>query len=178
MRLYDSLPASRVEAWQKERSIILQRAESSSRDHTEDEANRLEELRQDIDRWLDKSTGSCLFHQPEIAEQMSQALLHFHSTRYLLHAWCVMPNHVHILAEPILPWSLQSIVKSWSAYTTRQINALLNRKGRVWQQDSYDHLIRSNDEYRNTVDYIYHNPENAGLNKDHWPWRWKPEISS
>src|SRR5690606_7648137 len=103
---------------------------------------------------------------------------HFHGLRYHLHAWVVMPNHVHVLIEPIANHSLSEIVQSWKSYTAK---ALLRHEAggppalpeqRVWQPDYWDRFIRDERHYRATVDYIHQNPVKAGLcsKAEDWPW--------
>lgn len=69
------------------------------------------ERRKSIEAWLDAGAGSCVLRCPEIARMVQDSLLRFHGERYRLFAWCIMPNHVHVLVEPIMP--LSCIVKSW-----------------------------------------------------------------
>ncbi len=57
------------------------------------------------------------------------ALKHFDGERYYLHAWCVMPNHVHVAFEPIDPYELGAIVGSWKSFTAKVINRNLGRDG-------------------------------------------------
>lgn len=58
-------------------------------------------------------------------------------------------------------------------------NLILNRTGAFWQNESYDHVIRDNEELRFTVYYILQNPVKAGFVKNWKEWTWsycKPEI--
>ncbi|MCK9540092.1 transposase [Dokdonella sp.] len=96
--------------------------------------------------------------------------------RYVLHAWCVMPNHVHVLIEPRIP--LRSIVQAWKAYSGRW--ALANN-GRLalgiageafWMRDYWDRFIRSDAHLRAVVAYIGNNPVTAGLCARAEQWQW------
>jgi len=90
---------------------------------------------------------------------------------YSLHSFVVMANHVHLLVTPKV--ALPLITKSIKGITARRSNALLSRKGNVfWQQESYDHLVRSEPEFKRVVSYIEWNPVRAGLaaTPEGFPW--------
>lgn len=106
--------------------------------------------------------------RPEGAEVVQRALLHFDGERYRLHAWAIMPNHVHAVVEPLPSHELSKILHSWKSYTAHEVNRLLMRSGEVWMKESYDHIIRSEASYHRTVQYLLDNPGNAGLTG--WTW--------
>ena len=87
---------------------------------------------------------------------------------YDLPAWCVMPNHVHVVVRPREGHRLADILHSWKSFTATRINRLLGRTGRQWQREYYDHLIRDEREFGRIIQYILQNPAKAGLK--HWPW--------
>jgi putative transposase len=82
-----------------------------------------------------------------------------------------MANHVHVLMRPLVPLSKALMnIKSASA---RAANAELGRSGRhFWQDESYDHWVRSERERGLIIRYIHHNPVTAGLvtEPEAWPW--------
>jgi hypothetical protein len=59
-------------------------------------------------------------------------------------------------------------MESWKKYTSRRINAMVSRRGMLWQNEYYDHLIRDEQEFARAVQYISDNPRKAGLSG----WRW------
>lgn len=131
--------------------------------------------------YLDRGVGACVL-RAEAAEVVQEALLHFDGLRYALMAWCVMPNHVHVLAITAHGWPLGKIVHSWKSFSANGINALLNRTGRLWRREYYDHFVRSEEEFQATTAYIENNPVKAKLVNDAaaWPfssaWRgWRGE---
>ena len=69
-----------------------------------------------------------------------------------------MPNHVHVLAAFPTEEAMLEQCESWKRFTARQINRLLNRRGRFWQQDVFDHLVRSPEEFERLRAYIAENP--------------------
>ena len=112
---------------------------------------------------LDKGYGSCWLRRPDIATTVQSALQHFHDDRYRLHAWVIMPNHVHILLTPQDGWELERIIKSLKSFSGRMANRVLNREGAFWQEDYFDRAIRNVEHHSQVVEYIHWNPVKAGL---------------
>jgi putative DNA methylase len=107
--------------------------------------------------------GVCLLNLPESARVVEDALLHFQGQRYDLHAWVVMPNHVHVVVSPHDGFALSGVLHSWKSFSANQINRMLGRKEKLWQAESFDHLVRSEDAYARFVAYTEQNPVRAGL---------------
>lgn len=105
-RLADSLPQEKLRAFE---------LELASRDF--DKSAQQRERRRQIEEWLDAGMGSCALRHPALAAVMEETLLKFDGERYRLLAWCIMPNHVHVLIEPSAP--LGKIVQSWKSFTGR-----------------------------------------------------------
>ena len=117
-----------------------------------------------------------ILDREDLTQIIGRSLIHFDNLRYTLLAYCVMPNHVHVLIclreqSSGAVFSPQHIVYSWKRYTATTINKLLQRQGSLWQKESYDHLIRNSDELYRTIDYIIQNPVKAGLVKDWKLWK-------
>lgn len=117
---------------------------------------------------------------PPIARTATvESLRHLDGARYQLWAAVVMPDHVHVLLEPLATdaaeeefHSLSSILHSIKSYSAHQINKLLQRTGPVWQRSRYDRVIRSDRDLSEKLDYLIYNPIKAGL-ADHladYPW--------
>jgi putative transposase len=118
-----------------------------------------------MDRLLERgSSGPLYLHRPELAGMVVAALhdgeRRFHG--YQLHAYIVMPNHVHLLVTPkVVATRWLAPLKGFTAY---RANELLGRHGRpFWQDESYDHLVRSEVEFALIQSYIEENPVSAGL---------------
>ena len=91
--------------------------------------------------------------------------------RYDLHAYVIMPNHVHVLLTPHAP--LAKISATLKGVSARDINASLGRSGKpVWQDESFDHWIRNPDEFERIRRYIEWNPVTAGLAARPELWKW------
>ena len=168
-RLADSLPQSVVTKWQREHSALL--AEAGDGVPSPEVPDRLRELFSErVERFLDNGYGACWLRQPAIASLVTDALRHFDNQRYTLHAWCVMPNHVHAVVQPLGAHTLAAILKSWKGFTGRDANRRLMRTGVFWQAEYYDHLIRDTSDFAHAVRYVLENPSRAGLLD--WPWVW------
>jgi putative DNA methylase len=162
-RLFDSLPQEALERWEKELEHL------SREDFNEEQRKR-------VDAYLDQGYGSCYLRQDEIAGIVQENLLHFDGQRYRLHAWVVMPNHVHVLFTPLADWSLERILHSWKSYTDNKGNELLHRQGRFWQADFFDRYIRNARHYASALAYIENNPVKVGLCARPEEWRWSSAL--
>lgn len=172
-RLDDALPQHVWEGWLLERTSIERRAGEQGRALSESEKDELRHLCSErVERYLDAGHGSCCLADGEAAAVVAGALAHFNGQRYILHAWCVMPNHVHAVVQPLDGWTLEQILHSWKSFTAHAVNKLLNRKGGLWQKESYDHLIRDEADYAHAIEYVLRNPEVARLQG--WKWLGRP----
>ncbi len=127
-----------------------------------------------MDKLLDAAaTGKVYLRQPEIANMIVEAI-HYNADsleQYTLHAFVVMPNHVHFLITP--KSALPKIMKSLKGITARRANAMLSLTGaRFWQEESYDHLVRDDKEFEKIRRYVEENPVRAGLVRTSSEYRW------
>jgi len=129
---------------------------------------------QTLDGLLDETrTGARFLAIPAIADAVTKSIQHcaVEMNRYELHAFSVMPNHVHLLITP--HDSLPRILKSLKGFTARRANALLARPGKTfWLAESFDHLIRDRWEFEAIRRYIEENPVRALLVRraEDYPW--------
>ena len=93
-----------------------------------------------------------------------------------------MPDHVHLLFTALRDsegwtFAIPEILKAIKGTSARSINKLSGRNGAVWQDESFDHVLRGNESFRETVDYIRQNPVRKGLvqKPEDYPWLWVPE---
>jgi REP element-mobilizing transposase RayT len=84
------------------------------------------ERRKELEAYLDKGRGKAWLRRPDIAAVCEGALRHFDRERYTLKAWCLMPNHIHVLVL-VTTVPMSDFVKSWKGYTARRSNQLLAR---------------------------------------------------
>jgi REP element-mobilizing transposase RayT len=123
------------------------------------------------ERWLDEGHGACYFRKPECARLLADSLLHFQDQRYFLSCYVVMPNHCHLVIRPHPEHALEHILQVCKGYVARQINLAVGREGTLWQEESYDRIIRDEEHLYRVVQYIGRNPARAGLPRDCWV-RW------
>jgi REP element-mobilizing transposase RayT len=170
-RLADSLPRSVLDCFLAERQSILNRARQQKRELTPSEQKRLAVLfSKRIEKQLDSGAGECHLAKSRIAQLVVDALGHFDGKQYRLWAWCVMPNHVHVVVELRTGQSVAKILHSWKSYTAKEANKLLHRTGGFWQREYYDHLVRNERQLSAYIRYVQDNPRKAGLREWRWVW--------
>ena len=184
-RLDDSLPQAVLLHYQKIKSDLQRLKENATAENNQslikDCNQRLREIyHHNIEAALDKGTGSSWMKNPDIAKIVAETIQHFAGERYHLGAWCVMPNHVHMILQPIGDHTLPKILHSIKRHSALLANKALNREGNFWQKESYDHLIRDEDDFWNQTLYIERNSKTAGLKdwlycskSDEGAWRLK-----
>jgi REP element-mobilizing transposase RayT len=107
--------------------------------------------------------GSAVLRAEACARVVVAALLHDNQRKYELHAWCVMPNHVRVMALIAPSYELGAVVREWKTITARRINAVLGQRGAVWARDYFDRFVRDHDHYLAVKEYIERNPVASGL---------------
>ena len=125
-----------------------------------------------MDRLLDTNSSSPRYLQtPGIAQCVVDAIQQGGHNSYALHAWVVMPNHVHLLITPRT--DVRKLLQKLKGSTARQANQLLGRTGTpFWQEESYDHLVRNSPEFNRIETYIVQNPVHAGLVQSAEEYAW------
>ena len=127
-----------------------------------------------MDRLLDEARcGAFYLRRPEIAQMIVEAIRYNSGVlgHYLLHAFVIMPSHVHLLATPSV--ALPILTKSLKGITAKRANAILALRGSpFWQAESYDHLVRHAGEFEKIRNYIEANPVRAGLVRKPSEYRW------
>jgi putative transposase len=160
--------------------IVRYREEQISRPKSDEAGKQLawKKLFVQRERWLDDEPACRWLESPELACIVVDALFHFAGERYELFAFVVMPSHLHWVIRPLpacserLPTARsdgrvltprEQIVHSVNLFTATACNRLLNRRGRFWQAESYDHWVRDPDELDRIIAYIENNPVKAHL---------------
>jgi REP element-mobilizing transposase RayT len=172
-RTADSLPEPVIRGWREERDNWLRRHKINPL------SRNLDELRQALPqparreyhntfnaRWhelLDAGHGACVLRRPELAKTVAKSLLHFDGDRYQMGDFVVMPNHVHLLAMFPSFQAMKLQCRSWKKFTAGEINEALGQRGQFWQEESFDHLVRSQMQFEYYQQYIADNPFRARL---------------
>ncbi|MEN9990467.1 MAG: hypothetical protein RLZZ224_169 [Verrucomicrobiota bacterium] len=180
-RLHNSLPQSVQQIYLQEKSRlekVLDNAVKNQQGPLIQKTRReiADLYSQHIEKILDQGNGDSYMKDDAIAQIVSDSITHFDGIRYDLAAWCVMPNHVHLLIKPKHEYELPEILQSIKSFSAKKANQMLKKSGAFWQQDSYDHVIRDEDDFWNQYSYIKHNPSKAGLKN--WKWQGAKEIVS
>ena len=175
-RLADSMPASRRGEWEHLLAI-----------------KDLREKRTKLEEYLDRGVGECWLREARITKLAEDALLFFHRQRYELLAWCVMPNHVHVLVH-VWQTPLGKMVQSWKRYVATQAEAYLSERRSPtrrdsandtkaparraalqtlrWEREYWDTFMRDLEQEKKAIRYVENNPVKARLcqtPKD-WPF--------
>lgn len=116
---------------------------------------------------------------PEARSIVSRHCLHDHTRKMTLHVAVVMPEHVHLLLTPLRdadgwPIPLSKILKLIKGISAHSINRAFHREGPLWQDESFDHVLRSDESFAEKMEYIRQNPVRRGLAKtpEEYPWLW------
>jgi REP element-mobilizing transposase RayT len=117
------------------------------------------------------------WHLPETAREIVvEACRHLDGTKCALHGFVVMPDHVHLVFTPLTdadgPISLPEILQKVKSESAHRVNKLLGRKGHVWQDESFDHVLRREEGIDAKLEYIRLNPVRAGLVQQPADYRW------
>ena len=166
-RLVDSMPASRCGEWEHLLKI-----------------ENVRERRAQLEAYLDRGAGECVLREQCIGKIVEDALLCFHQKRYELLAWCVMPNHVHVLVN-VKRTPLWKILQNWKVHTENELRQTepmerrapsrheygraINGPGQCpalrlkWQREYWDTFMRDEAQGRKAIQYIENNPVKAKL---------------
>ena len=174
-RLEDSLPAARRGEWEHLLKI-----------------ENVRERRTKLEEYLDRGAGECHLRDERIAKITEDALRHFHNDRYELLAWCVMPNHVHVLVDVRLT-PFWKIIQNWKVHSALEARRLLRSERRAparqvstsdmnepsgcsalqsfWQREYWDTFMRDEEQKRKAIRYIENNPVKAKLCRTAEEWK-------
>ena len=163
-RLADAIASDVLAEWREERALWLKHHPHPWDWKTACEyMQRFEEERE---QWLDQGQGSCLLRDSRAQKIVRESLEHFDQERYVIDAFVVMPNHVHVIVKPLGTNSLNAILHSWKSYTSNQVNRLTNRTGSLWMAETFDTIVRDWTHLAACRDYIEQNPAKASLRDD------------
>jgi type I restriction enzyme R subunit len=179
-RTRDSIPRAVLQRWEREKQEWLMVRGHGAAKHwsvviptlgEKDRADFQKRFNRCREDFLDTCQGRCLLRRPELARIVADALLHFDGDRYRMGDFVVMPTHVHLLAAFAAAEAMSEQCDSWLHYTARQINRATGEKGKFWQQEPFDHLVRSVEQYERLRQYIADNPRKARLKPGEYLYR-------
>jgi len=175
-RLFGSLPTEVLAQLKTQRELELKALKDENlTERREVERKHFERY----DDWLDRcGFGPRWLQFDGIAEIVAKEIHSLSGYRFRLMAYCIMPNHVHLLIESLvreLPnhrgesakYPVTDTLRLLKGRTARACNLELKRTGSFWQHESYDHIVRDDEELEPTILYILNNPVKARL-VDEW----------
>lgn len=205
-RLANSIPQATLRRYHAEKDWLDAKAKRLKlTDSSTELAAHEERLRQFHRQWFMKfedilhkaENGPTWLRDERIAKLVADALRWRDGRVFRLDTYCIMSNHVHAVFAPYLSEAslremrteagrvmfetddapLDVIMHSLKSWTANQANGLLGRSGQFWEHESYDHVVRSDEEFHRIVNYVLNNPVKAGLVRDwrEWRWSWKRE---
>ena len=165
-RLFDSVPVAKRMEWEESRRVLddkWRKGEILS----EDELREMKYLYSaNIESYLDSGYGECILRNDGALAVVRDTLMHDNGKKYRIHAFGIMPNHVHIIVEFPEASRMPEVLQQWKSVSAHRLNHMLGRKGEVWQTDSYNHIIRTSEEYKFQMNYV------VGKNAVVGAWRW------
>lgn len=190
-RLADSLPLDVLQelTTQRERELNLLKSQSP------DEIYNIEKKHFGrFDMQLDRcASGPHWLEEKDIAGIVAEKIHSMNGKYFQLLAYCIMPNHIHLLIESLIvnhslhhngktaKYPVVDILRLLKGSTARSCNLKLERNGHFWNHESYDHYVRDEQELERINKYILYNPVKAGLVKEWKEWQFtyiNPEFGS
>jgi len=183
IRLADSIPTHVIKELQLlRRQFLNQNLKQKKLTNDENLKQKLlSKVFKKYEKHLDGAkTGPTWLKQTDVAKIIKEAIHFRDDNEYDLYAYCIMSNHVHVVFrhlekegnnstnQNLLP--VTRILKNLKSYTGLQANKCLNRTGSFWQEESFDRLIRNENELENIIRYTIFNPVKANLIKDWKEW--------
>ncbi len=187
-RVAGSLPQSLLQQAEAEIRSVEQRLRQQGCPASEFERERLAIM----ERYLDEDRTNPILANPQLATLVRDALLFHHGKKYDLLAWCIMPNHVHLLLKPLPKGtppsrrsesvaetagtaafhSLAEILHGLKSYTAHEAGKRGLVSGALWQREYFDRWMRNDEEVEYYRQYIHSNPVKAGLTQttEEYPW--------
>jgi putative transposase len=179
-RLANSLPMKVIEKLQEEHLESKERCEALV-DKKESEEQLIKENRRFFKNWDDMlyrlTSDEKHLSNPQVADMVADSIRFRDGRIYDLLAFCIMPNHVHLVFTPLEEKedkfnSLSKIMHSLKRYTAHEANLILGREGDFWQHENYDHYIRGTPELERIIKYVLNNPVKARLVDEWVKWKW------
>lgn len=168
----------------------------------EEKYKNYEKYFEEYDKLLDYNKKIQYLKNPEVAEIVKNSFHYYDRKEYKLICYTIMPNHVHVVfhlldltqaGKPAIQNATQNrkavlqnvtqpfqaekehvstIMQSIKGFSAREANKILNRKGSFWQSESYDHIVRDEDELGKIIKYVIYNPVKANLVEKWEDWKY------
>ena len=106
--------------------------------------------------------------------------LHDHRLKLFMFGAVVMPDHVHLILKPMDGLTLSRIMKGIKGVSANRLNQLRQTSGACWQAESFDRILRNEQEFEEKLQYMLDNPAKAGLASSGWEyegWYFNPDFN-
>ena len=185
--LKDSVPKKAVEVYSKRMEQLKNEIDILKRNNAD--TNAIENAKKDyyiirkkyiakVDEILDAKTDNIVdLSKSENLNIIYETLTFWEGKRIGNYCFCVMPNHVHWVLRVFekdtkeKPVYLEEIMHSVKLFSARQINIFQNRKGTLWNKESFDTTIRDRIHLYRAIEYTLNNPIKANLVKNREDWK-------
>jgi putative transposase len=116
---------------------------------------------------------------PKARDIVLEVVTRDHEVTYWLHCAVVMPDHVHLLIATLDAWPLARVTHRLKGVSAHLINRHCGRRGHVWQHESFDRILRSDESARKVAEYISQNPVRKALvaTADEYRWLWRNGVA-
>jgi len=179
-RLADSLPQSTLHQLRRERLMLEEKCKGRTGPTTDQmEVDRIQRcIFGKWDTYLAKAeVGPQWLCDDKVASIVAESIQFGAAKFFDLDAYCIMPNHVHLVCTPRQESdggypSIAAFMHTIKRHSASQANRVLNRHGAFWQHESYDRVIRSGKEMERVIRYVLRNPVSAGLVQAWEDWAW------
>lgn len=175
-RLAGSIPVEIIRRLRENHDLvnkgILERSDLTEREQRELAYAEQKRLFAATDGFLDTNPNAPYWlKEKDVAEIVMESIQYRDGKQYDLHAFTVMPNHVHMMMT-LLPDApvLYKVMQDLKKFTGLHSNRKLGRNGQFWEDESYDHVVRNNEEFYRILNYILRNPLKAGFVKEWQEW--------
>jgi putative transposase len=199
--LEGSIPAEGLLDLARFRASVTKMRRPTGKSQTECEIDTWKRTFARCDDWLDNKPHVRHLAEPRLAAVVAESCYHWAGQRYDLLAYVVMPSHLHLVFGPLAVGQIANLSKSATnpgqignlphderprrvrsererimhslkLHTAIECNRLLGQRGKFWQEESYDHCARDDDELERIINYVEQNPVKAGLvaHAEQWPF--------
>ena len=155
-RLGDSMPQEMIRQYKEEKNRFMIAHPQPWNQQIYNEYHNL--ISNPIEKYLDSGYGDCVLKDAAVRQILIDAIDYYDGKRYLVLAYVIMPNPVHMLIVPAIGYELYDSIGSVMRFSARGINRITEKRGRLWQPEPFDTIIRNHTHYTNTLEYIRHNP--------------------
>ncbi len=112
------------------------------------------------ERLLDAGHGECCLRYESCRNCLAEAISRLNRDVYDVVAYVIMPNHVHMLTVISDGGEAKEMMRIIKGTSSRGINGIMNRMGKLWHRDYFDRIVRSEDHFKHCLNYIVNNPKN------------------